>query len=57
MADSWHGGKGSRPRPVQVDRQTFEDNWDKIFGKTEAAHHQQPRSDDDTENDNSERDV
>lgn len=26
-------GKGSRPRPYSVDRQTFESNWDKIFGK------------------------
>ena len=26
-------GKGSRPRPFSVDRKTFEDNWDKIFGK------------------------
>ena len=26
-------GKGSSPRPYSVDRKTFEDNWDKIFGK------------------------
>jgi hypothetical protein len=26
-------GKGSRPRPFSVDRKTFENNWDKIFGK------------------------
>lgn len=26
-------GKGSRPRPFSVDRKTFEDNWDRIFGK------------------------
>ena len=26
-------GKGSSPRPFSVDRRTFEDNWDKIFGK------------------------
>ena len=32
MADKWHGGKGSKQRPVQ-DRKQFEDNWDKIFGK------------------------
>ena len=25
-------GKGSAPRPF-TDRPTFEDNWDKIFGK------------------------
>jgi hypothetical protein len=32
MSGSWHGGKGSSPRPVQ-DRKQFEENWDKIFGK------------------------
>lgn len=26
-------GKGSKPRPFSVDDKTFEDNWDKIFGK------------------------
>ena len=25
--------KGSRQRPRSVDRKTFEDNWDRIFGK------------------------
>lgn len=29
---SWHGGKGSKQRPIQ-DRKAFEDNWDLIFGK------------------------
>ena len=24
-------GKGSSPRPLSVNRETFEDNWDKIF--------------------------
>jgi hypothetical protein len=24
-------GKGSAPRPFEVDRQTFESNWDRIF--------------------------
>ena len=27
----WHGGKGSKARPVN--RQKFADNWDAIFGK------------------------
>ena len=27
------GGKGSSPRPFSVDRKTFSDNWDAIFGK------------------------
>ena len=26
-------GKGSRPRPSSVDRKTFENNWNTIFGK------------------------
>lgn len=25
-------GKGSKPRPLSVDRKTFDDNWDRIFG-------------------------
>jgi len=29
---NWHGGKGSKPRPIE-DRQKFESNWDKIFNK------------------------
>lgn len=27
----WHGGKGSKPRPV--DKKKFDENWDRIFGK------------------------
>lgn len=27
------GGKGSTPRPFDVDYDTFSNNWDKIFGK------------------------
>lgn len=30
---SWHGGKGSKPRPHEVSREEFADNWDRIFGK------------------------
>lgn len=26
-------GKGSSPRPFSVDQQTFESNWDRVFGK------------------------
>lgn len=33
MTGQWHGGKGSRPRKQSVDRETFENNWDRIFGK------------------------
>lgn len=27
----WHGGKGSKQRPV--DKEKFDSNWDKIFNK------------------------
>jgi len=27
------GGKGSNPRPYSVDRNTFDNNWEAIFGK------------------------
>lgn len=30
-------GKGSRPRPLSVDRKVFENNWDKIFKKKTQA--------------------
>ena len=26
-------GKGSKPRPSSVDQMTFDQNWDRIFGK------------------------
>lgn len=29
-------GKGSAPRPFEVDQDTFADNWAKIFGKKNA---------------------
>ena len=27
------GGKGSAPRPYSVDKETFDNNWNNIFGK------------------------
>ncbi len=27
-------GKGSRPRPYSVDQKTFDNNWDRIFNKS-----------------------
>lgn len=42
----WHGGKGSNPRPFAVDSKTYEDNWDRIFGKKK----ENPIDDKDTEN-------
>lgn len=29
-------GKGSTPRPFSVDQETFESNWDRIFGPKSA---------------------
>lgn len=26
----WHGGKGSKPRPIK-DHKSYSDNWDNIF--------------------------
>jgi hypothetical protein len=26
-------GKGSKPRPLSVPRKTYEENWNRIFGK------------------------
>jgi hypothetical protein len=28
-----NGGKGSKPRPIEIPREKFNDNWDKIFKK------------------------
>ena len=35
-----NGGKGSRPRPYTVDRKTFENNWDAIFGDKQKKQEQ-----------------
>lgn len=32
MTEKWHGGKGSKPRPID-DHKQFKDNWDHIFNK------------------------
>jgi len=31
MSDKWHGGKGSRYR--KIDQKSYNDNWERIFGK------------------------
>lgn len=30
-------GKGSKPRPFSVNQQTFDDNWDRIFGNKKRS--------------------
>jgi len=32
-----NSGKGDTPRPYTVDRDTFNKNWDAIFGKKEVT--------------------
>ena len=34
-----NGGKGSAPRPLSVDLDTFDNNWDKIFKKGKWDHY------------------
>jgi hypothetical protein len=29
----WHGGKGSKKRPMQIDKEQFDKNFEAIFGK------------------------
>jgi len=39
----WHGGKGSKPRPV--DKKKFDDNWDRIFGKKHVKNDESEKKD------------
>jgi hypothetical protein len=32
------GGKGSAPRPILIDMDKFDENWDKIFGECSTDH-------------------
>ena len=32
MSGQWHGGKGSRPRPLKVSQEEFGASMDRIFG-------------------------
>ena len=33
MTNNRDGGKGDTPRPLGVDKETFDKNWDEIFDK------------------------
>lgn len=33
MTGQWHGGKGSKPRPMSVSQQEYDTRWDAIFGR------------------------
>ena len=37
MSGQWHGGKGSKPRPLSVDQKTFDNRWDMIFKKEKST--------------------
>lgn len=48
MSGKWHGGKGDDPCPIN-NRNQYEENWDRIFGKKEFEEvHAKPK---DTEDD------
>ena len=40
------GGKGSKPRPYSVDQKTFDNNWERIFGKKDKPEEKEKTSDD-----------
>ena len=31
MSGSWHGGKGSKPRPIEISQEEWNNRWDAIF--------------------------
>ena len=35
-SSNWHGGKGSTPR-INTNSKQYQDNWDKIFGKSKGC--------------------
>lgn len=43
------GGKGSAPRPLSVDNNTFADNWAATFGKKELPITMEPDEEDEDE--------
>ena len=38
-------GKGSNPRPFDIPREEFRNNWDKIFGRKESKTNQDDKED------------
>jgi hypothetical protein len=43
------GGKGDKSRPYSVDRKTFENNWDAIFGDKQKNKEESETIDNETE--------
>ena len=59
---TWHGGKGSSPRPFSVTQEEYDNRWDAIFGRNKAATEESSDTDDedldeDTEDDESTEDT
>jgi hypothetical protein len=50
------GGKGSNARPFSVDKQTFDNNWERIFGKKSPKEKEDAKAEDEAFNSISERD-
>lgn len=40
MSDSWHGGKGSKPR--KVNKAIYDENYDRIFGNKKNTNKNTP---------------
>jgi len=43
-------GKGCKPRPIEIERDEYEDNWDYIFKREKKndnimKHHRKPKND------------
>jgi len=48
-------GKGSDPRPLSVNKSTFDQNWDRIFGSAPTKAENREVKDNDPENRSSEK--
>lgn len=49
-------GKGSKPRPLAVDYDTFSDNWERIFGnKNDSPKYVRPQQESEDEENNTEQ--
>lgn len=38
-------GKGDKPRPLSIDRDTFEKNWERAFGRKITKSHSKEQED------------
>ena len=42
MSGSWHGGKGSKPRPIEISQEEWNNRWDAIFGRDQPKEETKP---------------